>query len=316
MALEFRNVCFSPLTDVSFALPAGAIVGVIGEKGCGESATMRLAAGKDQPVSGEVIAAGARRYLGIHDALNLAPVDLLIVDHAFATADALSSRRASVGLDRLRASGATVLLASTDPNLLRALCDEVIWLESGKIALRGDPAEVLAAYNRKVADRFREWGDRLPAALAPTFRKGDGRAEILDIETAGPAGHPAAVLMSGEEAAIRLTIRFQEDVEKPVVGVMIRTRIGLEVYGTNTELEGVALGPCAAGETIRVEFRFRCDLCPKDYTVTAASHDPDGVAHDWMDDAVSFTVADTRSTAGVANLRAQVTASRVEPPAG
>jgi len=44
---------------------------------------------------------------------------------------------------------------------------------------------------------------------------------------------------------------------------------------------------------------------PQEYAITAASHDPDGVWHDWMEDAVAFSVADDRYTAGVANLRAE-----------
>jgi lipopolysaccharide transport system ATP-binding protein len=87
---------------------------------------------------------------------------------------------------------------------------------------------------------------------------------------------------------------------------MIHSRVGVEVYGTNTELEKVVLGTRTAGEMVRITFRFNCDLCPQEYTLTAASHDPDGVWHDWLEDAVSFSVSDTRYTAGVANLRAQV----------
>jgi hypothetical protein len=60
-----------------------------------------------------------------------------------------------------------------------------------------------------------------------------------------------------------------------------------------------------AGETRTVTFGFECQLCPQGYTITAASHDPDGVWHEWMEDAISFAVADTRYTAGVANLRAR-----------
>jgi len=37
-----------------------------------------------------------------------------------------------------------------------------------------------------------------------------------------------------------------------------------------------------------------------------ASHDPDGVWHEWLEDAVAFLVTDGRYTAGVANLRARV----------
>lgn len=116
---------------------------------------------------------------------------------------------------------------------------------------------------------------------------------------------------SGEAAAVAVTVRYREPVENPVVGIMIRTRIGFEVYGTNTELEEVPLGPCGAGIRLRVLFRFRCDLCPREYTLTAASHDPDGTLHEWLDDAVAFTVAGDRFTAGVANLRAQVSVERL-----
>jgi len=105
---------------------------------------------------------------------------------------------------------------------------------------------------------------------------------------------------------VRVTISYREAVEDPVVGILIRTRVGLNVYGTNTELEKVKLGPCAAGSTLEVTFAFRCELCPQEYILTAASHDPNGVWHDWLEDAVAFTVTDTRYTAGVANLRAAV----------
>ena len=83
-------------------------------------------------------------------------------------------------------------------------------------------------------------------------------------------------------------MRFSGEVADPVIGVLIRTRIGLNVYGTNTELENIHFGPMRAGDTVRVTYRFRCELCPGDYTVTAASHDPDGVWHDWLEDAVAF----------------------------
>jgi lipopolysaccharide transport system ATP-binding protein len=69
-------------------------------------------------------------------------------------------------------------------------------------------------------------------------------------------------------------------------------------------LEKLRLGPCGAGDTLEVAFGFRCELCPQEYTLTVASHDPDGVWHDWLEDALAFSVSDSRYTAGVANLRA------------
>jgi lipopolysaccharide transport system ATP-binding protein len=108
--------------------------------------------------------------------------------------------------------------------------------------------------------------------------------------------------------SIRVSVRYAAEVKDPVIGILIRTRIGLNVYGTNTELEQLHPGPVAAGDTLRITYSFECALCPGDYTITAASHDPDGVWHDWQEDAVAFAVSDSRYTAGVANLRARVSA--------
>lgn len=313
MAIEFKDVRHAPLRGLTIAAPSGAVIGVLGEKGSGKTALLRLASGLDQPAAGRVEASGTARYLSITDALNLAPVDRLLLDHTFAQADALVRGRALVALDRLRAGGTTVLLASHETGLLRSICDEVWWLNGGALEMRGDPDEVIEAYNRQIAAKFRAWGETLSFPIAPALRKGDGRAEIVSLETLGESGKPSGVLRSGEAVTIRVVVRFQQAVENPVVGILLRTRIGLEVYGTNTDLEKAPVGPCGAGESVSIEFRFRCELCPKEYTVTAASHDPDGTAHDWIDDAVAFLVSDSRYTAGVANLRAGVQIQRVSP---
>ncbi len=311
MAIEFRNVLFPPLEELNISAPDGAVIGVIGEKGSGDAAVLRLAAALDKPVSGEVIAGGSSRYLAVTDSLNLAPAALLLIDHTFAPADALVRGRALVALDRLRTGGATVLLRSNEPDLLRSICDEVWWFDGGKLAARGDPREVLDKYYNHIAQKFRAWGEKLSVPMSPAFRKGDGRAEIVSLEIAGASGSASAVVESGEAVTVRAQIRFIDAVANPVIGILIRTRIGMEVYGTNTDLEHLQIGPCAAGESIRIDFKFRCELCPKEYTLTAASHDPDGTAHDWVDDAVAFVVTDSRYTAGVANLRATVACEKV-----
>jgi len=306
MAIEFRGVTFPPLRDLTVTAPSGAVIGIIGEKGAGKGALLRLACGAVKPEAGEVIAAGERRYLGPLDALQLSPVDVLLMEHSLAPHDALVRARALAGIGRLRSAGSTVLLVSHELELLQPVCDEIWWFDNGALERRGDPREVLDAYRESIAGKVREWGSTLKSPLRPAMRRGDGRAEILALETLGAEGHPTAVWRSGENATVRVTVRYHDAVEAPVIGIMIRTRIGLEVYGTNTELEKVSTGSCPAGVRMRIEFAFPCDLCPGEYTITAASHDADGTAHDWLDDAVAFAVADSRYTAGVANLRAKL----------
>jgi len=240
-------------------------------------------------------------------------VDVLLLDAALACQDPLVRERACFALERLRRGGATILMASYDEPLLSRLCDELWWLDGGRIAARGDVRDVLPKYRRFVLEQLVAWGGTLTEPVDFSYRRGDGRAEIVSLETLGAGGQPTAVLRSHEMASIQVVVRFLKPVANPVIGVMIRTRVGLEVFGTNTELEAIDLGACSPGDQVKVDFQFVCELCPGEYTLTAASHDPDGTPHDWLDDAIAFSVADERYTAGVANLRATVRA--VKTPA-
>ena len=306
MAIEFRGARFPPLSNLTVAAPSGAVIGVIGEKGSGKIALLRLAAGLEKPLAGEVICEGARRYLGPSDALDLSPVHLLVMEHSLAQQDALARAKALVGIDRLHTQGTTVLIASHEADLLRRLCDEVWWLDAGALGGRGDPGEVFDAYQDRIARKFRSWGETQPSPVRRSLQRGDGRAEILSLDTLGEAGQSTMIWRSGEQVSVRVLVRYLGPVEEPVIGILIRTRIGLAVYGTNTELEKIKTGSFAAGDRMQAIFQFRCELCPGEYTLTAASHDPDGTAHDWIDNALAFVVTDSRYTAGVANLRASV----------
>lgn len=317
MPIEFRNATLGALKDFRAKAPSGVIIGVIGEKGSGVAELLKLAAGTAAAESGEVIAGAQRRLVSLGETLNLAPADVIALDQALATQDAVVRARTLTGLDRLRRAGSTVFLASNETGLLETMCDEIWWIDAGELAAKGDPKETLAKYGRHVAERIRSWGETIPPRIAPSFRRGNGRAEVISIESLGADGKPTIVWKSGEMVSVRAEVRFHEAVENPVLGLLIRTQIGFEVYGTNTELERAKIGSRKAGETVIVTFSFLCDLCPQAYTLTLASHDPDGTAHDWLDDAIAVTVTDERPTAGVANLRAKVTVETAQtaPPA-
>jgi lipopolysaccharide transport system ATP-binding protein len=287
MAVAFRNA----LDGIDADVPDGVVIGIVGEDGAGKSSLLRLA--------------GAR-VLGPDDPVEFGAPRLLLIDETLDRHDAFVRERAAVEIESLRRAGSTVLLVSHHEDLLRRLADEIWWLDRGRLAGRGDPAEILRGWRCHVANRIRAWGETARAPLDPRVRRGDGRAGVENVETIGENGRPTLVWRSGELAVVRIAVRFRDAVAAPVVGIMIRTRVGLNVYGTNTELENLKLGPRAAGDTLVLTFAFRCELCAGDYTLTVASHDPDGVWHDWLEHAVAFSVTDTRYTAGVAKLRATV----------
>jgi len=323
MPLHFQNIhCalggFSLSLDLS--LEDGTLVGVTGPNGAGTSAVLRLAAGDLRPDTGtvggvrsaklaaesvtSVNAAEIRR--SVDEAIETHP-DVLLIGPCFALTDAEYRHSALTRFRSLQRDGVIIVLVSQDLNFLERYCDEVIVLENGSVTGHGDPRQVLGEYRERFVARQRD--SRPAPLLRPVSRHGDGRAKMLSVDILRPGGEPAAVVQSGEEIAVRIRIEFVAPVENPVVGVLIRNRIGVNVYGTNTELEKVVLGPCAAGDRLELRFVFGCHLCAEQYTLTVASHDPDGTAHEWLEEAIVFGVSDSRYTAGVANLRARVEVS-------
>jgi lipopolysaccharide transport system ATP-binding protein len=278
MAIHLRDATLAPIQQLTVSAPDGAVIGVIGDAASGQAELLQLAAGA------------------------------VTIPFTLDAADAFSKARALADIEKQRRANATVLIASHDLALIESIADEAWWLDRGTLKAKGDPREIARQYRHYVADALRANAADQP--LAPSLRRGDGRAEILALETCNAQGQPAMVFASGEPMAVRVTVRFNAHVDDPVVGIMLRTRIGSEVYGTNTELERHKFGPVQAGETVTITYRFNCDLCAQEYAITAASHDPNGVWHDWVEDAVAFQVTDTRYTAGVANLRATVESAR------
>ncbi|HYZ83588.1 MAG TPA: Wzt carbohydrate-binding domain-containing protein [Bryobacteraceae bacterium] len=286
MPIVFSDLHAGALRGFSGTIADGAVIGLVGASGSGTL---------------DVLA-----QCEAHGAIVFGPADL-------AELDGLERAHLPNRLFCIRSEQRIAVLASHELEFLQEIVDEIWWVRDGALAAKGDPAEMIPAYKRALLASVRAGANGMVASIQPSLRRGDGRASLVSIETLGADGNRTRVWQSGEEVAVRIVVRFSEAVDNPVVGMLIRTRIGLEVYGTNTELEGVRVGPCQPGDEREVLFRFRCDLCPKEYTITAASHDPDGVWHDWMEDAVAFTVADSRYTAGVSNLRAAVSVRELKP---
>ena len=311
MSVHFDGVELFPLREISLSFDDGMIAGLAGPDGSGKSLLLQLAAGRVEPGKGKVEATperilveiGSQARLEIVSALAAEPRTLLL-DHALAVLDGAAQAQCVYRLHRMRRQGAVVLISSHDLPLLERICDVVVALEEGRVVEQGDPGLVLSHYRRWIVDRLRAAAGI--AEIAPSSRRGDRRAEITVIEILGENSLPTTTVGSGEQITVAATLRFLETVENPVAGMMIRNRIGICVYGTNTELEQTPIGARRAGETAEVRFEFRCDLCPQEYTLTVASHDRDGTAHDWLEEAVLFSVVDDRYTAGVANLRARV----------
>ncbi len=260
---------------------------------------------------GEFIARPVKEYssgmyvrLAFATAIHVDP-EILIVDEALAVGDAVFANRCVRKFEELRERKITVLFVSHDLGLVKQLSDRAILLLNGRMEAQGAPSDVINRYIGLVLEKQQARHERRQQHGA-SYRHGDGASEILGVDLLHAAGDPAESVSSGETVTVRVRCRFQQPVSDPMVGILIRTRIGMEVYGTNTRIEKMHLGSYQPGDELEVDFQFACWLTPQQYTLTVATQSPDGSSHDWLDDVIPFEVVDARVAAGVANLRARI----------
>jgi ABC-type polysaccharide/polyol phosphate transport system ATPase subunit len=256
----------------------------------------------DRPV--KEYSSGMYVRLAFSVAIHVDP-EILIVDEALAVGDAIFANRCIKKFEELKQRGVTVLFVSHDLGLVKRLCDRAALMVDGKVAAYGAPSDVVNRYVGLVLERQEREGEVAPVNSG-TFRHGDGASRVVDVSLLNAERESVNTIEPGDAVTIRVRAKAEKPLENPVVGVLIRNRLGIDVWGTNTRIEGIDLGPVAAGETFEVDFTFDCSLTRQDYTLTVATQYVEGYSQDWLDDAVAFTVVDAREVAGLANFKTAV----------
>lgn len=246
--------------------------------------------------------------------------DILIIDEALAVGDAVFQHRCLRRIKELHDRGCTVLFVSHETAAVRALCDRAILLNAGRMIADGDPADVLNDYQRIVMERQEAYDvstaedadmssvEKEPRApVHYTYRHGDGSATIINAELCDDSGRHVQIVDTGAPLTANVTVRFERAVEEPVIGFLIRNRLSIHAYGTNTKEQQIRLATVRSGEVVTVKFAFRCWLGIDDYSISFAVHSLEGQAYDWLDGALFFRVVSATLIEGVANLNATAT---------
>lgn len=100
-----------------------------------------------QPV--KTYSSGMFARLAFSVAVNVEP-DLLIVDEALSVGDAWFQHKSMARMRQLMESGCSVLFVSHSIDAVRALCDEAIWLEQGRVKMQGNVTDVTNLYMNDV----------------------------------------------------------------------------------------------------------------------------------------------------------------------
>lgn len=264
--------------------------------------------------------------------------DILIVDEALSVGDAKFQAKCFERLKRLKERGTSILLVTHSSEQIVTHCNRAILINEGSLIDIGEPRSIVNKYldilfgrtqsrNQELQDAsaVQEGFAGMPADSAPVdardhdplnferdvfysrigynhleYRWGDGAASILDFELWADDEKYPSQLKTGQTLRLRISIKFHRELFNPILGLTIKTKEGVTVYGVNSESlrfkEFEGLGECDS--TCSIEMRFKCLLASGDYFVSlglASRGVDDVVPHDRRYDSIHLHVSpDTR----------------------
>ena len=97
----------------------------------------------DMPMN--TYSSGMAARVGFSVAVHMKP-DILMIDEALSTGDAHFREKASAKMAELRDSARAMFLISHGLGSVAEMCNDCIWLDKGRLMMRGAPGEVIDAY--------------------------------------------------------------------------------------------------------------------------------------------------------------------------
>lgn len=104
----------------------------------------------DSPVQN--FSSGMKSRLGFAVATMMEP-DVLIVDEVLSVGDVLFRKKCMNKMNEMLSHGTTLLFVSHNMSTVKAMCDNAIWLNNGKVVMQGDIDTVCNEYNATIEEK-------------------------------------------------------------------------------------------------------------------------------------------------------------------
>lgn len=238
--------------------------------------------------------------LGFAVAVHCEP-DILLVDEVLAVGDVQFQIKCFRKMANLKEMGKTIILVSHDMGTIQRHTERAMLLESSFLYCTDTPNNAINSYLSLISRGFE--GTKKPkkklnvvsfeemkssavqgSAVANIkydicpqkknynkneFRYGNGTARIIDFELLDSNRREITALISKEQAIFRIYVEFYEDVEKPIFGIIVKTKDGMELYGNNTLFTGTEVKPQGKGSKLWIEYEINFNLQPGDYFLSS-----------------------------------------------
>ena len=291
----------------------------------------------DTPV--KYYSSGMLVKLGFSVAIHSEP-NILLIDEALAVGDIQFQVKCFRKMWEFKETGKTILLVTHDMGAIQKHTEKVILLKLGKLYSIDSPKNTVNRYLSLMSSPMQEKPgsslstpysagnlesinkDKSPQIIVDEdlcrlrknyntneFRYGNGAARIVDFELKNMEGQEITHVQSMGVILFCCKVRFYKYVENPILGVVVKTKEGVELYGTNTLYGNVDLQPKNQGDEFWVEYKMNFSLQPGDYFISAGiteMNDRNLLPLDRRYDLAMLSVLPGDKSFGIVNMNAEI----------
>ena len=252
-------------------------------------------------------------------AINIDP-EILIVDEALSVGDVFFQAKCYRKFEEFKKMGRTILFVSHDLSSISRYCDRVILLNKGVKLEEGSPKQMVDMYKqllvgqdptRKVEKEVKKkenWSEKFQ--VNPNMLEYGSRiAEITDFRVIDDKGMCSNTIEKGSEFKIRMKVRFNEDIQEPIMAYTFKNIQGTEITGTNTMYENAKVERSGKGDTCTVTFTQTMNLQGGEYLLSfgcTGYKNGDFTVFHRLYDACNITVISSKNTVGFYDMDSKV----------
>jgi lipopolysaccharide transport system ATP-binding protein len=262
---------------------------------------------------------------------------ILIIDEALAVGDAIFIQKCMRFLRKFKEQN-TLIFVSHDMSSILNLCERALWLDRGGIRKIGESKligedylkfSLQEIYGQEVKLEAIDSVDEEENLAIPSigesvvldyksnisvveninFSKGwkTGAGEIQSVTLEQLTPSPSQTLLGGERVKVVIKARVNIDMERPILGFLVKDRLGQDLFGENTlPFTDRQSYPVSAGSSLVAEYIFRLPMLPNgQYVVMASLAEGDlhnHVQHHWLHDALILNVVSSSVRWGLVGI--------------
>jgi lipopolysaccharide transport system ATP-binding protein len=250
---------------------------------------------------------GMQMRLAFSVAAHIDP-DILLIDEVLAVGDVGFQRKCLDRIAQFKTNGCTILLVSHDIQMVERMCDEVIWMRSGQIAMQGPASDVVRCYVDaiRVETEKRAPTDRSTAVTrgGAELRLNDNRfgsldMEIVSVDLLNGSGLPIDRVKSGSTLKVVIHYNTPQTIQSPKFSVTITKPDNTICFDTNTAAAGLSIPEVNGEGQISIQMD-ELNLIGGQYYVDVGVYEKDWTyAYDSHRHVYPFTILDTGADKGI-----------------